>query len=73
VGFFIKDSFQFAVFSFQVKRGKRHLEKSRSYRDLEAWRLAIKLVKDIYQVTAKFPPSEIYGLTNQIRRAAAYV
>ena len=46
------------------------MEKSRSYRDLDVWRLSIELVKDIYQVTGKFPQVEIYGLTNQLRRAA---
>jgi four helix bundle protein len=45
-------------------------EKSRSYRDLNVWKLSIELVKDIYQVTTKFPQVEIYGLTNQLRRAA---
>jgi four helix bundle protein len=45
-------------------------DKSRSYRDLNVWKLSIELVKDIYQVTTKFPSVEIYGLTNQLRRAA---
>ena len=45
-------------------------EKSRSYRDLNVWKMSIELVKDIYHVTEKFPPAEIYGLTNQLRRAA---
>jgi four helix bundle protein len=49
---------------------ERREEKSRSYRDLDVWKLSIELVKEIYQVTAKFPPTEIYGLTNQLRRAA---
>jgi four helix bundle protein len=49
---------------------ERKAEKSRSYRDLDVWKLSIELVKEIYQVTAKFPPAEIYGLTNQLRRAA---
>jgi four helix bundle protein len=44
--------------------------KSRSYRDLNVWKLSIELVKDIYQVTTKFPQVEICGLTNQLRRAA---
>jgi len=48
-------------------------EKSRSYRDLNVWKLSIELVKDIYQVTAKYPPEEIYGLTNQLRRAAVSI
>jgi four helix bundle protein len=45
-------------------------QKSRSYRDLDVWKLSIELVKDTYVVTAKFPQVEIYGLTNQLRRAA---
>jgi four helix bundle protein len=49
---------------------ERREEKSRSYRDLDVWKLSIELVKEIYQVTAKFPPTEMYGLTNQLRRAA---
>ena len=49
---------------------ERRGEKSRSYRDLDVWKLSIELVKEIYQATAKFPPTEIYGLTNQLRRAA---
>ena len=47
--------------------------KSRSYKDLEVWKLSIELVKEIYRITEKFPPSEIYGLTNQIRRAAVSI
>lgn len=37
------------------------------------WNLAVNLVKQIYQVTGHFPSSEIYGLTNQIRRAAVSI
>jgi four helix bundle protein len=47
--------------------------RSKSYRDLEVWRLAIDFVKQIYQVTKKFPASENYGLINQIRRAAVSI
>jgi four helix bundle protein len=47
--------------------------KSRSYRDLEVWKSAVTFVKEIYLVTARFPPSEIYGLTGQIRRAAVSI
>jgi four helix bundle protein len=49
------------------------VEKSRSYRDLEVWKLAVDFVKQIYQTTEKFPSKEIYGLTNQIRRAAVSI
>jgi len=44
--------------------------KSRSYRDLDVWKLAIEIVRDIYRVTEKFPPAELFGLTTQLRRAA---
>jgi four helix bundle protein len=45
-------------------------QKSRSYRNLNVWKLSIELVKDVYRITQKFPATEIYGLTSQIRRAA---
>jgi four helix bundle protein len=44
-----------------------------SYRDLIAWRKAMDLVTDIYRVTQSFPRDELYGLTNQLRRAAVSV
>ena len=47
--------------------------KSRSYCDLEVWKSAVTFVKEVYLVTAKFPPAEIYGLTGQIRRAAVSI
>ncbi len=49
------------------------IKKSRSYRDLEVWKLAISFVKDIYQATENFPSNENYGLTQQIRRAAVSI
>jgi four helix bundle protein len=44
-----------------------------SYRDLIAWRKAMDLVTDVYRVTQVFPRDELYGLTNQLRRAAVSV
>ena len=41
----------------------------KSYRDLIAWQKAINLVTEVYNLTKKFPQSEVYGLTNQLRRA----
>jgi len=44
----------------------------RTHYDLNVWNDAIKLVKDIkdiYNITAKFPKEELYGLTSQIKRA----
>jgi four helix bundle protein len=48
-----------------------HLVKS--HRDLIAWRKAISLVVEIYDVTVRFPKHELYGLTSQLRRAAVSV
>ena len=45
-------------------------QKSRSYQDLDVWRLSINLVKEIYRVIEKFPSWEIYVLGSQIRKAA---
>lgn len=41
-----------------------------SYKDLIVWQKSRILVKEIYIVTGKLPPSELYGLTMQMRRAA---
>ena len=43
------------------------------WRDLEIWKKSHSLVLKIYKVTASFPESEIYNLTDQLRRAAASV
>jgi four helix bundle protein len=45
----------------------------RSYRELVAWRKAMKFVIEIYQATQNFPSEERYDLTNQLRRAAVSV
>jgi four helix bundle protein len=43
------------------------------YRELIVWQKAIVLVEEVYRVTNGFPKTEIYALTNQIRRAAVSV
>jgi four helix bundle protein len=44
-----------------------------AFRDLIAWQKAMALVTDVYRATESFPAREIYGLTNQVRRAAVSV
>jgi len=44
-----------------------------SYRDLKVWQAAMDLAVAVYAATAKFPQSELYGLTSQMRRAATSV
>jgi len=44
-----------------------------SYKDLIVWQKALDLVEIIYQVTKTFPKEELYGLTNQLRRAGVSI
>ena len=44
-----------------------------SHKKLDVWKLGIKLVKQIYNLTKTYPKEELYGLTNQMRRAAVSV
>ena len=44
-----------------------------SFRDLRVWQDAMKLTAEIYKATAGFPKHEVYGLSQQLRRAAVSV
>jgi four helix bundle protein len=44
-----------------------------SYRDLEVWKRGMAIAKLAYLLTKDFPPAERYGMTSQIRRAAASI
>lgn len=44
-----------------------------SYKKLLAWQKADLLAKEIYNLTSKFPKTEIYGITSQLRRACLSV
>ena len=44
-----------------------------SFRDLRVWQEAMKLTAEIYKTTVAFPRHELYGLSQQIRRAAVSV
>ena len=41
-----------------------------SFQDLRVWQEAMKLAGEIYRCTANFPKHRLYGLNQQIRRAA---
>ncbi len=47
--------------------------KIRSFTDLFAWQEGHKLVLMIYKTTEKFPDKEVFGLINQMRRAAVSI
>ena len=43
------------------------------FKQLKVWRKAHEMTLDTYRVTAAFPREEMYGLTSQLRRAAASI
>ena len=43
------------------------------FKDLEVWRKSIDAVTAVYSISAAFPETEKFGLTNQIRRAAVSI
>lgn len=47
---------------------KRH-----NFKELKIWHSSMELVKEVYDITAGFPKSELYGLTQQIRKCAVSV
>ena len=40
------------------------------YKNLKVWKKSIDFIEQIYKITSDFPKTEIYWLTDQIRRAA---
>jgi four helix bundle protein len=47
--------------------------KIRSFKDLQAWQRAHDLAIQTYVLTKKFPKEELFGIVNQMRRAAVSV
>jgi four helix bundle protein len=45
----------------------------RPHKKLEVWKLSMELCREVYDLTAKLPENEKYGLVSQIRRAAVSV
>lgn len=46
---------------------------SRGYRDLIAWQRAMDLARKVYEITASFPLSERYCLSDQLKRSSISV
>ena len=44
-----------------------------SHKDLEVWKMAIKLTRDVYLITQDYPKTEIYGISSQMRRASVSI
>ncbi|MGH2574288.1 MAG: four helix bundle protein [Ignavibacteria bacterium] len=44
-----------------------------NHKNLVVWKKSIELIKEIYRITESFPKSEVYGITNQLRRASVSI
>lgn len=45
----------------------------KTHKDLDVWKKSIEFAQELYTVTGSFPKEEIFGLTNQLRRAAVSI
>jgi hypothetical protein len=43
------------------------------YKNLEAWKKAMLLVKEVYELTKGFQKEELYGISSQAKRAAVSI
>ena len=41
-----------------------------NHKNLEVWKRSIELISQIYSITENFPKKEMFGLSNQMRRAS---
>ncbi len=46
------------------------MEYVKSFRELEVYKLARQLSREIFEISKKFPKEEMYSLTDQIRRSS---
>jgi four helix bundle protein len=53
--------------------GCQQRKNMQSYKNLEAWKKSMQLVKEVYLLVKKFPKEELYGLTSQIKRASVSI
>ena len=49
------------------------MDNVRSFHDLTVWQRSIELSEQIYLLTRAFPKEEVFGLTNQLRRASVSI
>ena len=47
--------------------------KNYRFEDLEVWKIGMKIVHEVYQITKKFPKEELFSLTDQLKRAASSI
>ena len=44
-----------------------------SHKKLDIWNLSLELVSEIYSLVSQLPKEELFGLTNQLKRASVSV
>jgi four helix bundle protein len=44
-----------------------------SHKKLDIWNFSLELISKIYSLTSQFPKEELFGLTNQLRKASVSV
>ena len=49
------------------------MRNNKPHKNLEVWKLSMKLCQDVYQVCKDLPLDEKYGLASQMKRAAISV
>ncbi len=49
------------------------MSKIRMHKDLDVWKESMRLAKEVYVLTERFPKEEMYGLTSQMRRSAVSI
>ena len=57
-------------YCFNLHEMAKPAKPAKTFKDLIVWQKAHRFVLAVYPLTAKFPKSEIYCLTTQMRRAA---
>ena len=61
------------VTSDEPRTTKGYNMKVKDYKELKVWQKGIEIVDKVYTLTDKFPKSEIYGLTLQMRKASVSI
>jgi four helix bundle protein len=61
----------FLLPSFTVLAGGINM--AASFKELRVWQEAMKFAVEVYKVTDRFPRHELYGLSQQLRRAAVSI
>jgi len=45
----------------------------KDHKELNAWKISMDFVAEVYAITKEFPKEELYGLTSQLRRAVVSI